>query len=333
MYDENQIVQIRWNNSNREWYESKGYIFTKRNALFDVFAKDLSPGSQARIKANCDYCGDEYEPCFYIFMNGRKVIQKDCCSNCTGKKTSEVSWRKRAEKYIGLAKSICEEDGYILLTTVDDYIDLHMDIEFICPKHGYQTMMFDNFIRGHRCKDCSYEERAKNLRHDINYIKDRIESVNGNKLLNPEDYKDTFTRNLNIQCKCGNIFTTSFSNYDKHGVNSCFSCSCKESSGEERIRKFLELNKIEFAQEKRFEDCRDKKSLPFDFYLPQYNLLIEFDGQQHYEPKFGEDSFVQLQKHDKIKNQYCKDNNINLLRIPYWDGNDIEEIITKQLNL
>lgn len=333
MYDENQVVQIRWNNSNKEWYESKGYNFTKRNTLFDVLAKDLSPGSAARIKANCDYCGDEYETCFAVLIGGRKVVQKDCCSTCTGKKTSEVSWKRRAEKYIGLAKNICEENGYTLLTIVDNYIDLHMNVEFICPKHGYQTMMFSNFIQGHKCKECSYEELAKKLRHDINYVKDRIESVNGNKLLNPEDYKDTFTRNLNIQCRCGNIFTTSFSNYDKYSVDTCFSCSCKESFGEERIRNFLEINKIEFVQEKRFEDCRDKRSLPFDFYLPQYNLIIEFDGQQHYEPKFGEDNFVRLQKHDEIKNQYCKDNHINLLRIPYWEGNNIENIIVKQLNL
>ena len=333
MFDENQIVQVRWNNSNRKWYESKGYIFTKRNDFFDVYAKDLTLRSNTRVKAICDYCGEEYDTCFVVLIDGRKIIQKDCCRNCTGKKTSEVSKQKRAEKYIGLAQKLCKKNNYILLTTVNDYIDLHMDIEFICPKHGYQTMMLDNFIRGHQCIDCSYEERAKNLRHDIEYIKSYIESINGNKLLNPEDYKDTLTRNLNILCSCGNVFTTSFSNYGKHGVDTCYSCSCKESVGEECIRKYLELNKIEFVQEKRFVDCRDNKPLPFDFYLPNYNLIIEFDGQQHYEPKFGEDSFVQTQKHDKIKNQYCKDNNINLLRIPYFESNNIEKIIAKQLNL
>lgn len=333
MFDENQIVQVRWNNSNREWYESKGYIFTKRNDFFDVKAKDLSPSSNARIKAACDYCGEEYDAYFVVLMDGRKIVQKDCCRNCTGKKTSDVSKQKRAEKYISLAQSICEENGYILLTTIDDYIDLHMDISFICSKHGCQTMMLDNFIRGHKCRDCSYEERAKNLRHDIKYVKEYIENINGNKLLNPEDYKDTFTRNLKILCSCGNVFTTSFSNYSKYGVNTCYSCSCKESSGEKCIRDYLELNNLEFIQEKRFIDCRDNKPLPFDFYLPNYNLVIEFDGQQHYEPKFGEENFAQTQKHDKIKNKYCKDNNINLLRIPYWEGHNIEDIISKQLNL
>jgi very-short-patch-repair endonuclease len=208
-----------------------------------------------------------------------------------------------------------------------------MDVEFICPKHGKQKMILDNLLRGHKCIECSYEERGINLRHDVQYVINYIESVNGNKLLNPEDYKDTTIRNLNIRCSCGNIFTTSFSNYSKHGVNTCYSCSCKESDGEQCIRKFLETNYIEFIQEKRFEDCRDNKPLPFDFYLPQYNLIIEFDGQLHYEPRFGMEQLIQTQKHDKIKNQYCKDNNINLLRIPYLDGHNIEEIISKQLNL
>ena len=333
MYDENQVVQVKWNNTNRDWYESKGYIYTKRYDSFAVRAKDLSPRSSARLQAVCDYCGDNYETCFVVLMDGRKMIKKDCCSNCTGKKTSDVSKQKRAEKYIGLAQKICDENGYILLTTTSDYIDVKMNVEFVCSKHGKQSMMLENLLCGHRCRDCSYEERAFGLRHGLQYVKGYIEAINGNKLLNPEDYKDANTRNLNIQCSCGNIFTTSFNNYSRCGVDTCYSCSCKESVGEECVRKYLELNKIEFIQEKRFDDCRDNKPLPFDFYLPQHNLIIEFDGEQHYKPKFGEDSFLQTQKHDKIKNEYCKIHNINLLRIPYWDGGKIEELIKKQLNL
>lgn len=270
---------------------------------------------------------------FFVLMDGRKIIKKDCCSRCTGKKTSDVSWKRRAEKYIGLAKEACDKRGYILLTTIEEFTGVKMNVDFICLKHGKQTMMLDNLIRGHECRVCSYEERAKNLRNDIGYVQDRVESVNGNKLLNPEDYMDSFTRNLNIRCKCGNIFTTSFHNYDRYGVDTCFSCSCKESSGEERIRKFLESCEVEFVQEKRFVDCRDKKPLPFDFYLLKYNLCIEFDGQHHYQPVFGQKHHEITIEHDNIKNQYCKENNINLLRIPYWEGNNIEDIISKQLNL
>lgn len=332
MFDENQIVQVRWNTTNKQWYESKGYVFTKRNNFFDVYAKDLTSRSDAKINAICDYCGNKYSTCYVVLMDGRKIVSKDCCHNCTGKKASEISLHKRAQKYIGLAQKICEENNYILLTSVNNYTDIKMDIEYVCPKHGKQKTMLDNFIHGHLCKICGYENTGNKLRHDIGYVKEYIESINGNKLLNPEDYKDTFIRNLNILCSCGNIFTTSFSNYSKYGVNTCFPCSCKESIGEERIRKFLESNKIEYIQEKRFEDCRDKKPLPFDFYLPKYNYVIEFDGQQHFED-IGYGNHKVTIEHDKIKNEYCKLHNINILRIPYWDGNNIEDIMSKELNL
>ena len=98
------------------------------------------------------------------------------------------------------------------------------------------------------------------------------------------------------------------------------------------IRKILEDNHIAFEREKSFSDCRDTKPLPFDFYLPNYNLCIEFDGQHHFEDR-GFGNLEITKKHDEIKNQYCQNNNINLLRIPYWNGNDIEKIIYKQLNL
>lgn len=333
MYDENQIVQVRWNNSNREWYESKGYNFTKRNDYFDVFVKDLSPHSSKKIIVTCDYCGSIYETQYALITSGRKIVSKDCCAYCTGKKTSDVSRKKRAVKKISLARKICTENGYTLLTTVDDYIDTKMDVHFICPKHGKQTMMLDNFVHGHKCKLCSYEKRGDNLKHDVEYVRRVIESSNGNILLNPDDYKDTNTRNLIIKCSCGNEFVTSFANYSRYNVNTCYSCSCKESSEERRIRKFLELNNIEFVQEKRFDNCRDIKPLPFDFYLPKYNLIIEFDGYHHYHNNTLWGNKEYTQKHDEIKNQYCKSNNIDLLRIPYWEGSNVENIISAKLNL
>lgn len=95
----------------------------------------------------------------------------------------------------------------------------------------------------------------------------------------------------------------------------------KMSGGEKRIEKYLKRKNINFVWQKRFKDCRDKMPLPFDFYVPKYNLIIEFDGEQHYKEtkKFGRESFEITQKHDIIKNKYCLDNNINLLRLTFDD--------------
>lgn len=87
--------------------------------------------------------------------------------------------------------------------------------------------------------------------------------------------------------------------------------------------------------QKTFKDCKDKKLLPFDFYLPAYNLIIEYDGEQHFDIKHsfsGEDGFVNTIIHDAIKNQYCEDNNINILRIPFWEFDNIEKLIKEKIN-
>jgi hypothetical protein len=98
-----------------------------------------------------------------------------------------------------------------------------------------------------------------------------------------------------------------------------------ESSGENLVRVFLEEKNINFTQYYRFDKCVSEVNnrcykLPFDFYLPDYNILIEYDGEQHYKPiKIwgGEEGFERQQKLDLIKNKFAVDNNINLIRIPY----------------
>lgn len=332
LFDENQLIKIKWNNTNQNWYESKGYIFTKKNDEFFVRAKDLTPCSSANIIAICDYCGKQYETSYLTIMNGRRKIFKDACRCCNGLKLKDTTKIKRANKAFEKLYNACQKFGYKLLTKKEEFTTVNMQVKFECPKHGEQTMMLDNLVRGHECIYCSYEKRGKNLRHSIKNIIDTINDTN-NVLLNPQDYVDTFTRNLNIRCQCGNIYTTSFSNFEKHGVNRCHICAQNESSGELKIRKFLESKNIDFIQEKRFDDCRDKKPLPFDFYLPNLDFCIEFDGKQHYEPLYGEESYYQTLKHDKIKNTYCKTKNIQLLRIPYWEGNRINEILQKEIEI
>lgn len=333
MFDENQLVKVKWSNKTRKWYESQGYVFTSYGDDFFVRAKDLSEGSGQRVKINCDYCGKEYKT-IYCNYNKREDKTKDVCSQkCRALKQYENSKEKRAKYQFDKVREICKIYDYILLTKEEEFTTTHMHIKFICKKHGIQTMMLDNFIRGHKCYFCSYEERAMNLRHPIEYVRSIIESYNNNKLLNPEEYINANTRNLKIECgSCGKIYITSLSDYINIMQIRCKSCANKESVGERRIREFLIDNAIIFVQEKTFDDCRDINRLPFDFYLPEYNLIIEFDGQHHFR-EIGFGNYESTKKHDEIKNQYCKDNHINLLRIPYWDGNDIEEIITKQLNL
>ena len=111
-------------------------------------------------------------------------------------------------------------------------------------------------------------------------------------------------------------------------LSGCGCPKCNRSKGELKISLWLDKNNIFYEPQMRFDDCCDTKPLPFDFYIPALNVAIEYDGKQHFEPieHFGgEESFEILQKHDAIKNEYCKNNGISLLRIPYYKYNNIEE--------
>jgi hypothetical protein len=106
------------------------------------------------------------------------------------------------------------------------------------------------------------------------------------------------------------------------------------SYGEKKIFKYLETNKIIFKREYRFKDCFNKLPLPFDFFIESKNICIEFDGEQHFKPiKYfgGIDAYIIRKKNDIIKNEYCRNKKIKLIRISYEDINIIEEILSNEI--
>lgn len=136
------------------------------------------------------------------------------------------------------------------------------------------------------------------------------------------------------KCDCGNevnVLGNSLVTYHT------LSCGCLVSYYNMHIKQLLERKEIDFKSE--YTIYIDDKYYRFDFYLPQYNLFIEYDGQQHFEPvrfhgnniEENEHAFRITQEHDKIKNNYCEEHNINLLRIPYWEKDNIETIIDNHL--
>lgn len=119
--------------------------------------------------------------------------------------------------------------------------------------------------------------------------------------------------------ECGNLTEISPHNL-KNGVR----CDkCKSYKGELKIRSLLLKKGVFFEEQVRFSDCRLKKPLVFDFFLPIHNILIEFDGEQHIRPveRWGGEKAFQLQrKRDEIKNNYCKEKGITLIRIGYYEN-------------
>jgi hypothetical protein len=114
---------------------------------------------------------------------------------------------------------------------------------------------------------------------------------------------------------------------------------CNLSKGESKIREFLHKSNIEYIEQKSFDDCINpltKRKLKYDFYIPSRNILIEYDGEQHYRPAyFG--TYKQtmsdteaLACRDQIKTQYARDKKIQLIRIPYTEFNNIETTLLQK---
>lgn len=331
MFDKTQIVKMKWNTSNKKRYVEKGYTFTKYYDEFEILAIDLPSNSKIEVKLKCDYCGIDYSSSFAAVSKAITNNEKNACSHCAGKKSAEKSKQRRINQYYNKAKQLCEERGYKLLLSPEEYTGVKQKVK-VKTLDRIEEISIENILLGYDCFYSSYKNRNYS-RLDINYINQKIEEIEGNIWLNPEEYTSCDKHNLIIKCKCGNIFKTSFVNYTRAGVIKCRKCSSKESSGEKLIRIFLTNNKISFEKEKRYDDCRDVKPLPFDFYLYDYNLIIEFDGQGHYMPMYSQQSYEDTIRHDKIKNEYCKLHNIPLLRIPYWESQNIETIIKDKLNM
>lgn len=147
------------------------------------------------------------------------------------------------------------------------------------------------------------------------------------------------------KCDCGNenLKSISASNLTTGKVKSCGHIRAEhfqgQSSGEKKMQNILENKKINFIKEYEIKELNDLYNLQlrFDFcmILRDRKILIEIQGQQHYEPvNFfgGEEKFKKQKKYDNLKRQYCKKNNIQLIEIPYWDWNNMEKYLEEFLN-
>lgn len=340
---ENQRVEIKWVPSNKSWYENLGYHFTEFFDTFSVRVEDLTLKSPIKVKIICDNCGVEYEKpystyynCLHSKTSNGKCLCPKCMRHLISVNIHKDKISERQDKYYSALMKVAEETGYTIITPKEDIKTIETRIEYICPSHGKHSMRVDNMIYGKRCPDCAKDKVAELYKRDCDTIIKKVSELGGH-LLNPQDYKNSRTKNLLITClSCGQVFLTSFLNFTQHGGQLCDKCQPKMSYGASRVKSWLDSNHVEYVQEKWFQDCKDINPLPFDFYLPKYNTIIEYDGIQHFkdlsETLYNHMPLEETKRHDSIKNEYCKNKNIKLIRIPYWEKNNIDDILDKQLH-
>ena len=304
--------------------------FVKEHNYQLITKKEELENNESEVKYICPKHG-EYTTKVCSIKAGK------ICYKCSREKALKKRWDKslqeRQNKLYKKILLICNEENYKLLSTKDEITSYNSYITYQCPKHGNNIIKISNLFSGKRCYQCAKEICAQKYKLDSNEVASRI-SQYGGILLNKNDYKNQTAKNLKIICpKCGKVFVTSLSNFTQHKGQVCNNCYRKESIGELKIRKFLEEQNIDYVQEKWFSDCRDINPLPFDFYLPKYNICIEFDGEQHFKDNhFFNFSFNLNRKHDNIKNEYCKNNNIKLIRISYLKIDSIQSILHNELH-
>ena len=186
-----------------------------------------------------------------------------------------------------------------------------------------------DLIRGRGCPRC-----AGNERYTTETYKKKIFDLYMNEYVVLDEYINSKTKILVKHTVCNHKWSVTPSS-----LIAGYGCpKCQESKGEKRIALWLRKNNINYNEQFKFVDCSYKKQLPFDFYLPILNTCIEYDGEGHYKPfRYNKDKRKNQERleitqfRDRIKNDYCKQNNIKLIRIPYTKFNDIEQILKSVL--
>jgi hypothetical protein len=241
------------------------------------------------------------------------------CPFCSGKRT------KKEEFLIKVNKKYNNKYNY-------SYIDFNnkKNFKIICPIHGgfYQTYNEHLHMKGDACPLCHTP-----LIHSNEVFLDLCRKKYGDLYdLSLVDYCRS-NKNIKIICKKHGIFEKTPNKF--LAGQGCQKCSRSMSLGEQAVEKALISFNQYYKRQYWFEDLKCKSYLKFDFAVFKNNsllFLIEYDGEQHFGIfEFHKGDFEKIKKRDKIKTDYCLKNNIKLVRIPYWDKDNIETILENVL--
>lgn len=318
----------------------------KQTKSHDNFVKDLKNinsnievigtyvNMDTKIKVKCLIDGYVWD------ADPRKLFRGVQCAVCTNRKVvaginDVATIRPDLVKYF---KNKVESTKY---TSGSETV-----IDIVCPECGYEDKIrIGNLSRfGFACNGC-YEKQHGRKRVPHGYWnKDTMtEYLNkhypGYKLLDIRTANNSEDGYLKAFIKCPNDNHQPYWSYWTNITSgyTCLLCHLTESMsrGERMAESIFQKHQINFIPQKRFEDCKDKYTLPFDFYLLDYNIIIEIMGEQHEHPISyfgGEEAFVKCLEHDKIKRDYLNTHNINILDIWYYEFDKMEELILNKIN-
>lgn len=264
--------------------------------------------SDQKVKIFCKQCNH------YFLQTPAHHLNGSGCPLCSSKLTT-AEFIKKAKKIYGDKYSYDQVE----------YQGSECKVKIFCNKcKKYFEQTPHVHLKGKGCKYCNINKRIIQQKMSLEEFIEKAKFVHGDIY----DYTQTLYKNskTKIKIKCKRCNVTFNQNPQKH-LNGQGCPFCSSSSGEKIIAGWLSSNKIEFIPQKWFNECKDILPLPFDFYIPSFNVCIEYQGKQHYDPqmfialykskKEGMKKFNQQLYHDIIKKEYCKNCNILLLEIKY----------------
>lgn len=283
------------------------------------YYKDSFVKISGKTKINCPIHGD------FEQMADAHIRQGSGCPDCGF--AAQVEKRKMSlEDFILNAQSV-HGKKYDYSKVI--YTNSRKKIIVICSEHGEFYPSSGNFLSGSGCPKCSIIVQHENQKKNVeDFINDSIK-VHGDEY----DYSEVVYKGgkslVEIKCKKHGLFRQTPNNHQRG--NGC--PSCNTSKGENLIKLILSNLEIEYLTQHTFEGLVDKRKLKCDFYLPNNNLVIEYNGRQHYEEVKswgGKSGLSEVRRRDELKRVFFKSNNIKLLEIHYTEK-DLECLIIKHL--
>lgn len=265
-------------------------------------------------------CGNEFCATFNQFSDRNKQT----CNDCSESRRIKLQ-TKTHDEFIEEVNLLVGDE----YTFLEKYTKAKSPLLCRHNKCKYEYKITPNaFLRGRRCPQC-----FKNHKKTTDIFKKEIFELIGDEYTVLGEYVDTKTKILMLHNLCGYTYNVAPNKF----LTGRRCPQCGESKGEQEIKKHLKDKNITLLQEYTFNDLIGVGGgmLRFDFAIfnkdNNLDALIEYDGIFHYEKQYDDDGFETIQIHDKRKNKYCKDNNIPLLRIPYWDFDNIDKILEEWL--
>lgn len=274
-------------------------------------------GMSKYITLKHENCGNIYKTTPSHFMN-----REQRCAKCNGVATKRFyKYKKEYEDYIS------KQNNYTML---EEYKGNHEKIKMKHDVCGHVWKVAPSKFK-YMERRCPYCNGGSQFTNDM-FLRKFYEN-HDNSYIVLDKYTNASIKISIKHSKCNNIFLATPHNLMKK--NNPTGCPlCYSSHGEKQVRQILRNMGFNFCEQKTFKGLKNINPLKFDFYIPELNTVIEYNGKQHYEPiEFfgGVENFLKAQHRDNLKKEYCKENEIYFLEIPYHIK-DIEKFIIEKLN-